>query len=189
MSKTTAHKSVQQSSASAHTDHHPAGKGIALPAQTSLQPVQMLTVNKLGNYASPSWDFTVLKADLNHGTGTSQGTRNYVNDPVSWPNVAGTVNYSYDIFDLHNTLVDSDSGSAPNPPDHKARNWDAGHTLGNQNGGLGDVNAWVFPQNPSFNRGNNHFGAKTYHDWRYCENEFHKAVHANGKGRWKVWLT
>lgn len=148
----------------------------------------MVTVHSTGSEASPSYDFTIVKADLGKGTATSQGTRDFVN---GWSAVPKNVNYSYDIMDVSNgdTVVVSDAGTSPNPPDHVGRPWDAGHSLGRQNGGLGDDDGWVFPQNPSFNRGNNYFGAKTYKDWRYCENVFHDHVSDYGKGRWKVWLT
>lgn len=169
--------------------------GVSLPAVSVIQPkensevAQLLSIHTLGDEANPTYDFTIDKADMKNGSGTSQGTRDYVN---SWANVPGTVNYSYEIYDTKNsdTLVDADTGSAPNPAPMKVgQRWDAGHSLGNQNGGKGDIDGWVFPQNPQFNRGNSYNGQKTYKDWRYCENVFHNSVDEYGKGRWTVWLT
>lgn len=160
-----------------------------LPGSSIKSVAQLMTIHSTGSEASPSYDFTVLKSDLNKGTNTTKETREYVN---SWTTIPGTVNYSYEIYDVGqgDKKVDQDSGSTANPnPMKVGQNWDAGHSLGRQNGGLGDDKGWVFPQNPQFNRGNSYLGQKTYQDWRYCENVFHDSVYQYGKGRWKVWLT
>lgn len=167
---------------------HPTTLQRAVPT-TAMAVAQLMTIHATGNEANPSYDFTVLKNDLNKGTNTTKETREYVN---SWAAIPGTVNYSYEIYDVNqgDKKVDQDSGSTANPNPMKiGQNWDAGHSLGRQNGGLGDDKDWVFPQNPQFNRGNSYFGQKTYQDWRYCENVFHNSVYQYGKGRWKVWLT
>lgn len=161
----------------------------ALPRSSIKTVAQLMTIHSTGSEANPSYDFTVLKNDLNKGTNTTKETREYVN---SWKAIPGTVNYAYEIYDVSQAdkKVDQDSGSTANPNPMKiGQNWDAGHSLGRQNGGLGDDKGWVFPQNPQFNRGNSYMGQKTYQDWRYCENVFHDSVYQYGKGRWKVWLT
>lgn len=164
-------------------------QGMPAPQASSRTVAQLLTVNSTGSEASPVYDFTVDKSDLNKGTVTTKETREYVN---SWQSVPGTVNYAYEIYDVSQSdqKVDQDTGTTPNPdPMKNGQNWDAGHSLGAQNGGWGHDTGWVFPQNPQFNRGNRYFGQKTYRDWRYCENVFHNSVYQYGKGRWKVWLS
>lgn len=187
--------SKQTSSVKDSPSAQAAKNSVSLPAVSVLQPkqyspvAQLLSIHSLGDEKNPVYDFTVDKADMKNGSGTSTGTRDYVN---SWKVVPGTVNYSYKIYDVSNgdNLVDQDAGTTDNPDPMKAnQRWDAGHSLGRQNGGLGDVDGWVFPQNPQFNRGNSYNGQKTYQDWRYCENVFHDSVNQYGKGRWTVWLT
>jgi Domain of unknown function (DUF4157) len=142
--------------------------------------------------------FTVLKSDLNKGTGTSKGTREYVNDDYtdkpdnilfdfatnySSKKAKATVKGNKKAYGLDNPEADRSykSGSY----------WDAGHKLGRQNGGYGDVNSWVFPQNPAFNQGNSRNMddvEETYPLWREFENEFHEGVKSDGGGVWWIKL-
>ncbi len=135
---------------------------------------------KLGN---PS-EFEVDKSDLNKGTATSEGTRTYVNEGTTTK--PSKINWEYKIP----TAGLSDSGTADNPVSIKSGGkWDAGHLLGRQNGGKGDINAWVFPQNPQINRGNyDDADNPTYVAWRAVENTFHGLVDTHGKGTWKITL-
>lgn len=140
--------------------------------------------------------FAITKSDLNTGTGTSTGTRNYVNHP-------STPKPSYVEFDY---LIGSGSMSMPitnvfyadNPQATNSYSsgsyYDAGHKLASQNGGKGDVNDWVFPQNPAFNQGNSRLrtkaekisNGKTYPVWRAHEQHFHNEVKKHGAGVWWV---
>jgi hypothetical protein len=149
----------------------------------SLQRVKALA---LGN----PFEFEVEESDLGTGTKTSTETRDYVNDPTKWPDVPGKVNFKYEVSDKETSdKVGEDQGTASNPPPGKeGQRWDAGHSLGKQNGGLGDDTAWVFPQNPQVNRANFFQGTKTYKQWREPENVFHNMVKDYGEGKWKVWL-
>jgi hypothetical protein len=127
--------------------------------------------------------FSVKKGDLGSGSNTNEGTRNFVND-VKTP-VPSTVSWSY------SSGTDSDSGTVDNDSSNKSSGrWDAGHLLGRQNGGRGDLDDWVFPQNPQVNRGNSDdYGNPTYEEWRKPENNFKEAVNKNGSGTWNVSLS
>ncbi|MBX3616321.1 hypothetical protein [Nitrosomonas sp.] len=106
-----------------------------VPRSSIKAVAQLVTIHSTGSEANPGYDFTVLKSDLNKGTNTTKETREYVN---SWAAIPGTVNYSYEIYDVGqgDKQVDQDSGSAANPNPMKiGQNWDAGHSLGRQNGG------------------------------------------------------
>lgn len=149
---------------------------------TQLKVIQLVSAVKLGN----PYEFDVEKSDLGTGTATSQATRDSVN---SWVNVPTKIDWEYEIYNIANgnKLVLDDKGTTDNPaPQKTGQRYDAGHSLGRQNGGLGDDEKWVFPQNPQINRGNMFNGTKTYKDWREPENIFHKAVEDYGKGKWKI---
>ncbi|WP_235840013.1 eCIS core domain-containing protein [Derxia lacustris] len=143
--------------------------------------------------------FLVDKSDLGTGTVTSEGTRSYVNDP-------GTYKPKEILFDY---ATASDVGTAKgkvtgskyayateNPkadrPYKSGRYWDAGHKLGRQNGGVGNEDSGVFPQNPAFNQGNSRnmddVPEETHPAWRAHEDEFHEAVKRDGAGAWWVKL-
>lgn len=149
-----------------------------------------------------SWNggdlFTVLDSDLGTGTGTSEGTRNYVNDP-------GTDKPDSILFDYATNKNTAKASQAvkgnkyayetENPEADRSyksgRHWDAGHKLGRQNGGLGDQDDWVFPQNPAFNQGNSRNMddvEETYPLWRGYENDFHDGVASDGGGVWWIKL-
>ncbi|NBQ67875.1 MAG: DUF4157 domain-containing protein [Nitrosomonadaceae bacterium] len=142
--------------------------------------------------------FTVLKSDLNTGTGTSEGTRNYVNDPKTYKPDSILFDYqsaktpkaglqvvkgNKNAFEVENPEADYSYKSG--------KLWDAGHKLGRQNGGLGNNNDWVFPQNPAFNQGN----SKNMDDveetnplWRAHEDTFYSGVKSDGAGAWWIKL-
>uniref|UniRef100_UPI003FEDB556 hypothetical protein n=1 Tax=Bacteroides uniformis TaxID=820 RepID=UPI003FEDB556 len=128
--------------------------------------------------------FTIEKSDLNTGTGTTEKTRSYVNN--NWHYVPTKVKFDYAIstsskedainavkrnpncFICDNAKADYSYGTG--------RYWDAGHKLARQNGGKGDVESWVFPQNPSMNQGNSRLMYNqqyTFPFWRAHENDFH----------------
>lgn len=96
-------------------------------------------------------------ADIGTGTGTSQGTRTYVNSipypqevRIEYSSGGGVGGYS----------------SFPNQPLAPGQRADAGHIFGAQYGGFGNQNASVFPQHPQTNRGNSYQGQSTSHLWR-----------------------
>lgn len=142
--------------------------------------IQKVSAIQLGN----PYEFNVTASDLGTGTDTNQTTRDAVN---SWSTFPTDIDWSYSIYTKANKYVDGDSGSTRNPPPQKSnQRYDAGHSLGRQNGGLGNNVNWVFPQNPQINRGNRFNGNKTYKEWREPENVFHNAVKDYGKGKWKI---
>jgi hypothetical protein len=104
--------------------------------------------------------------DIKTGTGTSSGTRKYVNSPQ-------TV-YPEELSIRHTTTTTGKGGgfsefiNEPLAPGQKA---DAGHIFGNQYGGFGNQNPSVFPQHPQTNRGNYYNGEPTRHLWRENEDQ------------------
>ncbi|RUL79012.1 DUF4157 domain-containing protein [Dyella choica] len=142
--------------------------------------------------------FFVVKSDLNTGTGTSQGTREYVNaastnkpDSIRFDYATGksakivsqTVKGNKGAFEVENPEADFSYASG--------KLWDAGHKLGRQNGGLGNDNDWVFPQNPAFNQGNSKNMSdveETRPAWRQHEDDFHDGVKTSGYGVWWIKL-
>jgi hypothetical protein len=147
-----------------------------------LSAYQRMSILSTGN----PYEFEVDKADMKDGTITNKTTQDAVNN---WSKDPTKIDWEYDIYDVSNNdqIVDSDNGTTQNPkPQNYGQRWDAGHSLGRQNGGLGDDINWVFPQNPQINRGNRFNGKKTYKEWRETENVFHNEVKDYGKGRWKI---
>jgi hypothetical protein len=106
--------------------------------------------------------------ELTHGTGTNQGTRDYVNDPNT--PVPQYVQTSY-------SMSGGQTGHTEfqNLPSHSGR-WAAGHTFARQNGGPGNVNSGVFPQNSQINSGNSYNGTPTYDTWRRHEQNINTAL-------------
>jgi hypothetical protein len=101
------------------------------------------------------------------GTATSQGTRDYVNNP-STP-VPQEVRMSW------HSGQQSGATEFANPPSHSGR-WDAGHMVARQNGGPGNVNEGVFPQNAQINRGNSLHGTPTFDTWRGHEQAMNQSL-------------
>ncbi|MDO1529057.1 DUF4157 domain-containing protein [Fulvimonas sp. R45] len=142
--------------------------------------------------------FTVLKSDLNTGTGTSKGTREYVNSPGTYKPSSVLFDYGADksaIKAKYKVTINKNAYEVDNSEaDYSYKSgslWDAGHKLGRQNGGLGDDNDWVFPQNPAFNQGNSRNMddvEETYPLWREHENTFHQGVKDHGSGVWWIKL-
>jgi hypothetical protein len=124
------------------------------------------------------YTFTITKADLGTGTKTSAGTRNYVNNVGT----AKPANVDWAAITWNAMFVQqtNNQGTVNNPV--PAGNYDAGHALARQNGGLGNNNAWVFPQNPDVNQGH----AGRHADWRAHEQQFHNDVNTHGAGVWAV---
>jgi hypothetical protein len=150
-----------------------------------------------------SWNggelFTVLRSDLGTGTGTSSGTREYVN-------ASSTTKPDSILFDYatskntakasHEVKGNVNAYEVENPEADRSyrsgRMWDAGHKLGRQNGGLGNENDWVFPQNPAFNQGNSRNMddvEETRPYWREHEDAFNAGVASDGGGAWWIKLT
>lgn len=142
--------------------------------------------------------FVVLKSDLNTGTATSKGTREYVNDPSTFQPESILFDYKTNSSTAKAKKEVNGNKMAyevENPEaDHAYKSgslWDAGHKLGKQNGGLGNDNAWVFPQNPAFNQGNSRNMddvEETNPLWRAYEDDFHEGVKADGGGVWWIKL-
>lgn len=123
--------------------------------------------------------FQVQPQHLDTGTGTNQGVRNHVNGPAQVP---GQVGFSWQVGDQ------GGSGEFQNAPSNNGR-WQAGHLLARQNGGLGNVNEMVFPQNGQINMGNSYQGQPTFDQWRGHEQQFHNQVdQQQTQGNWSVTL-
>ncbi|ASS48208.1 MAG: hypothetical protein CHH17_05545 [Candidatus Fluviicola riflensis] len=142
--------------------------------------------------------FVVLKSDLNTGTGTSKGTREYVNDDNTYKPEEILFDYVTSNTTAKATATikgNKKAYSVDNPEADKSYKsgsyWDAGHKLGRQNGGLGNDNDWVFPQNPAFNQGNSKNmddldSEETRPAWRNIEDDFHEGVKKDGAGAWWI---
>jgi hypothetical protein len=103
----------------------------------------------------------VTPGHIGTGTGTSTGTRAYVNSPSTTYPREVAITYSTPTVSGHSEFINQ--SLAP------GRRADAGHIFGRQYGGYGDDNAAVFPQNPQINRGNYLGGAPTRSLWREHE--------------------
>lgn len=110
------------------------------------------------------------KSDLGQGSGTSQGTRNYVQDSNSF--YPEEVSLSYTNEDGTYT----GHSSYEQPPRTPGLKPDAGHIFGNQYGGSGKDNANIFAQEPKHNRGNSYKGERTFEKWRKTENEIRGGI-------------
>lgn len=142
--------------------------------------IQRVVAHNLGN----PYTFQVVPADLGRGTATTPMTRAFVNGPAA-PH-APTATFSYGYFPGGGGWMPGAAPGplliAPNPPPVWG-NYDAGHALGRQNGGLGHVNNWVFPQDRNVNRG----WAGTFPLWRAHENAFNAGVAALPPGGFGIW--
>lgn len=117
------------------------------------------------------------KSDLGQGSGTSQGTRDYVQDSHSF--YPEEVSLSYTSEDG----TYSGYSSYEQPPRTPGLKPDAGHIFGNQYGGSGKDNANIFAQEPKHNRGNSHNGIRTFEKWRKTENEIRRGIQKGHKIR------
>lgn len=108
------------------------------------------------------------RSAIGKGSGTSQGTRKYVNSP-------GTPYPKQVAIEYSGVKKPGKGGGGRsefiNQPLAKGQRADAGHIFGRQYGGIGKQNASVFPQHPQTNRGNYHKGQPTRHLWRAHEDE------------------
>ncbi len=130
------------------------------------------------------YTFQVVPADLGTGTATTPGTRAYVNGAAP---LFPTVSFAYAFYPpgAPGPVGGAAPGAltvVPNPPPAFG-NYDAGHALGRQNGGLGHVNTWVFPQDANINRG---WGG-TFGLWRAHENAFNAGVAGLAPGGFGIW--
>ena len=141
--------------------------------------------------------FVVSDKDLDTGTNTNSATREYVNDSKTFKPTFVQFNYltsSSKPSSISNNLVYSVDNPQPSISYSSGSFYDAGHKLASQNGGLGDDNDWVFPQNPAFNQGNSRLlntkekqaTGKTFPKWRAHEQFFHDEVKKNGYGVWWI---
>lgn len=112
--------------------------------------------------AGPLYNWTSNPGDA-RGTGTSTGTRSYVNQPDSY--------YPQEIRTSYHSEGGGGFTEFGNAPLRSGQRADAGHIRGRQNGGLGDDNVGVFSQNPQQNRGNYLDGEPTRDIWRAHEDE------------------
>ncbi len=139
--------------------------------------------------------FTVLKSDLGTGSDTTEETRKHVNDPATKkPNkillkyrtnnntseASKALKKDANAYNFDNPKADSSYKSG--------KYWDAGHKLAKQNGGLGNLKEWVFPQNPAYNQGNSMHMKTTHLEWRKHENNFKEGVYKDGAGAWWIKL-
>lgn len=112
------------------------------------------------------------RSDIGSGSGTSQGTRNYVNSN-STPYPEQVVIEYGGVGGQHGSGGRSEFINEPLRPGQRA---DAGHIFGRQYGGFGNQNPSVFSQNPQINRGNYYNGEPTRHMWREHEDNIrHRA--------------
>lgn len=141
--------------------------------------------------------FSVSSSDLDTGTATNSTTREYVNNPKTFKPTFVQFNYLFagtKQTSIKNTLVYSVDNPQSTLSYSSGSFYDAGHKLASQNGGLGDDNDWVFPQNPSLNQGNSRLlspaekssSEKSYPKWREHEQYFHDEVKKNGYGVWWI---
>ncbi len=113
----------------------------------------------------------VGRSDIGKGSGTSKGTRTYVNSPGTPYPKQVSIEYS----GVHKPGRGGRS-EFRNQPLAKGQRADAGHIFGRQFGGIGNQNASVFPQHPQTNRGNYHKGQPTRHLWRAHEDEVRRSA-------------
>jgi len=150
-------------------------------------PIQNKVVQRLINapisLGNP-YTFQVVPADIGTGTATTPGTRAFVNGGGA--PLAPTATFAYGFFPPGAAFVPGAAPGplnvAPNPPPI-AGNYDAGHALGRQSGGLGHVNNWVFPQDRNVNRG----WAGNFPLWRAHENNFRNGVAVLAPGGFGIW--
>ena len=115
--------------------------------------------------------FHVEPGQLDTGTETNQGTRDYSNGRVEGaPAPAAQWDARWGVGGQ------SGAGSFQNTAPADGGVWHAGHLLARQNGGLGNVNAGVLPQNPQYNSGVRLDGERTFDSWRGQEQQFHDQV-------------
>jgi len=119
----------------------------------------------------------VGRSAIGKGSGTSKGTRKYVNSPGTPYPKQVSVEYSGGV------RKPGRGGSSEfiNQPLAKGQRADAGHIFGRQFGGIGKQNASVFPQHPQTNRGNYHKGQPTRHLWRAHEDAIRSSAQSGKK--------
>ncbi|QEY18811.1 hypothetical protein D0C16_24220 [Cellvibrio sp. KY-GH-1] len=151
-------------------------------------PTQNKVIQRLVNPAislGNPYTFQVEPADIGTGTATTLGTRNYVNGGGA--PLFPTASFAYGFFPGGGGWAPGAAPGplqvAPNPPAPPGVAYDVGHALGRQNGGLGHVNNWVFPQDRNVNRG----WAGTFPLWRAHENAFRNGVQALPPGGFGIW--
>ncbi|MFN6944920.1 MAG: hypothetical protein ACK4ND_08210, partial [Cytophagaceae bacterium] len=108
--------------------------------------------------------------DLGKGSGTSQTTRDYVQDPNSFYPEEVSLSYTNEDSSFKG------ESSYLQPPRTPGMKPDAGHIFGNQYGGSGKDTANIFAQEPKHNRGNSYQGKRTFEKWRETENEIRSGI-------------
>jgi hypothetical protein len=127
-------------------------------------------------------------SQIKKGTGTSTGTRKYVNSSSTAYPLGVSMEYS-GIRKRHKDKGGRGGHSEfRNYPLAKGQKADAGHIFGNQYGGLGNQNPAVFPQHPQTNRGNYYQGEPTRYLWRAHEVQIRATVQGCKKQRVTVGL-
>ena len=121
----------------------------------------------------------VDRSDIGRGSGTSKGTRKYVNSPGTPYPKQVSIEYS----GVHKPGKGGRGGRSEfiNQPLAKGQRADAGHIFGRQYGGKGNQDASVFPQHPQTNRGNYHKGKPTRQLWRAHEDEVRRSAQSGEK--------
>lgn len=123
-----------------------------------------------------------VQADVNTkgsstGTGTSQGTRNYVNNAKQ---IAPPKRYKLQVYLPDGTKIGTGWVHNPSPASTGHSAYDAGHMFANKAmGGPGNQNLFVFPQNPAINRGNQ----GTYSLWKQIERAAGIQIDAQGSAK------
>ncbi|MCJ8211737.1 DNA/RNA non-specific endonuclease [Mucilaginibacter sp. RS28] len=108
---------------------------------------------------------TIGRGNIGQGSGTSQQTRNYVQNPNAFYPEQVSIGYTNQSGSIQGY------SSYNQPPLQPGEKPDAGHIFGNQMGGSGKDTANIFAQQKNFNRGNSYQGERTYESWRKTENE------------------
>ena len=161
----------------------------------------------LMNASYPNFKYSLDSKDIKTGSQTSQGTRDYVNGPNFNRDYykGGSVRLSYNVMSNKTRVIDTKTSvDVPNPTlteqqmalirsrVNRSTHWDAGHSFPMQLGGVGDNNAYVFPQFPPINQGNFNSiqieeGFRNRFYWRCHEDYFTSLMKLGGRhGEWSV---
>ncbi len=109
-------------------------------------------------------------SNIGKGSGTSQKTRDYVQDPNSFYPEEVSLSYTNEDGSYQG------GSSYVQPPRTPGMKPDAGHIFGNQYGGSGKDKANIFAQEPRHNRGNSFNGKRTFEKWRKTENDIRGGI-------------
>ena len=123
------------------------------------------------------------------GTATNQAARTHVNAKSTPVPVRYKAKFTYLLNGKTHTIRTHYKQSKwIDNPHVPGQDWDAGHIVGQQNGGTGIAYDNLFPQTKQINRGNSLFGNKTFEQWRRFENNVRKALKESKTGHFTMKL-